>query len=61
MNWSTTSRRSARSGRQQRGDLKSVVGVAGLDKDAHHVLLELSDVSEIPNYKYIFDLHMANY
>jgi hypothetical protein len=26
--------------------LKSVVRVAGLDRDAHHVLLELSDVSE---------------
>ena len=38
-------RRSARSGRQQRGDLKSVVKVAGLDNDAHHVILELSDVS----------------
>lgn len=37
--------RSARSGRQQRGDLKSVVRVAGLDKDADHVILELSDVS----------------
>lgn len=42
---SSFGRRSARGGRQQRGDLKSVVRVSGLDKDAHHVLLELSDVS----------------
>jgi len=42
---SSFGRRAARSGRQQRGDLKSVVRVSGLDKDAHHVLLELSDVS----------------
>lgn len=32
-------------GRQQRGDLKSVVNVAGMNNDAKHVLLELSDVS----------------
>jgi len=38
-----TGRRTARTGRQQRGDLKSVVKVAGLSNDAHHVLLELSD------------------
>lgn len=43
----STGRRSSRSGsgRQQRGDLKSVVKVAGMNRDAHDVLLELSDVS----------------
>ena len=37
--------RRSRSGRQQRGDLKSVISVAGLESDAGHVLLELSDGS----------------
>mmetsp|Transcript_5028 Transcript_5028/g.10634 ORF Transcript_5028/g.10634 Transcript_5028/m.10634 type:complete len:1031 (+) Transcript_5028:134-3226(+) len=37
--------RRSRSGRQQRGELKSVVSVAGLESDAGHVLLELSDGS----------------
>jgi hypothetical protein len=37
-------RRTSRSGRQQRGELKSVINVAGLSVDAGHVLLELSDV-----------------
>lgn len=37
--------RRSRSGRQQRGELKSVISVAGLESDAGHVLLELSDRS----------------
>ena len=37
--------RRSRSGRQQRGELKSVISVAGLESDAGHVLLELSDGS----------------
>ena len=40
-----TGGRRSRSGRQQRGDLKSVTSVAGLESDAGHVLLELSDGS----------------
>jgi len=45
--WSQQNRRAARggTGRQQRGELKSVINVAGMNCDASHVVLELSDVS----------------
>lgn len=45
--WSQNNRRTARggTGRQQRGELKSVINVAGMNYDANHVVLELSDVS----------------
>ena len=39
--------RYSRTGRQQRGDLKSVVNVAGLVFDASHALLQLSDGSVV--------------
>lgn len=39
--------RHSRTGRQQRGDLKSVVNVAGLVFDASHALLQLSDGSVV--------------
>ncbi|KAL3764398.1 hypothetical protein ACHAWU_004571 [Discostella pseudostelligera] len=39
--------RNSRTGRQQRGDLKSVVNVAGLVFDASHALLQLSDGSVV--------------
>jgi len=39
--------RTGRTGRQQRGDLKSVVHVAGLVFDASHALLQLSDGSVV--------------
>ena len=41
------SSRPSRTGRQQRGDLKSVVNVAGLVFDASHALLQLSDGSVV--------------
>ena len=41
------SSRPSRTGRQQRGDLKSVVGVEGLVFDASHALLQLSDGSVV--------------
>eukprot|EP00550_Attheya_septentrionalis_P005788 CAMPEP_0198284738 /NCGR_PEP_ID=MMETSP1449-20131203/4190_1 /TAXON_ID=420275 /ORGANISM="Attheya septentrionalis, Strain CCMP2084" /LENGTH=1452 /DNA_ID=CAMNT_0043981951 /DNA_START=140 /DNA_END=4498 /DNA_ORIENTATION=- len=40
-------RRTSRSGRKQRGELKSVINVAGLSTDGGHVLLELSDGSVV--------------
>jgi hypothetical protein len=43
---SNKGRRSGRSGRQQRGDLKSVATMAGLSSDAADVVLVLSDVSK---------------
>lgn len=42
---SNKGRRSGRSGRQQRGDLKSVATMAGISSDAADVVLVLSDVS----------------
>jgi len=45
--WSGGMRRGARSGRQQRGDLRSVVSVAGDSSDAANVILELSDGSMV--------------
>jgi len=39
--------RSSRSSRQQRGELKSAVSVAGLSSDASHVVLELSNGSMV--------------
>ncbi|KAL7548804.1 hypothetical protein ACHAWF_012060 [Thalassiosira exigua] len=39
--------RPSRTGRQQRGDLKSVIHVAGLAHDAGHALLQLSDGSTV--------------
>jgi hypothetical protein len=39
--------RNSRTGRQQRGELKSVVNVAGLAFDASHALLQLSDGSVV--------------
>ena len=41
------SSRPSRTGRQQRGDLKSVVNVAGLVFDASHALLQVSDGSVV--------------
>ncbi|KAL9188447.1 hypothetical protein ACHAXT_006825 [Thalassiosira profunda] len=41
------SRRTSRTGRQQRGDLTSVVHVAGLSHDAGHALLQLSNGSVV--------------
>ena len=38
-------RRSSRSKRQQRGELKSIINVTGLTQDAAHVILELSNGS----------------
>ena len=38
-------RRSSRSKRQQRGELKSIMSVTGLTQDAAHVILELSNGS----------------
>lgn len=40
-------RRASRTGRQQRGDLKSIVNVTGLVFDASHALLQLSDGSVV--------------
>jgi hypothetical protein len=40
-------RRTSRTGRQQRGDLKSIVNVTGLVYDASHALLQLSDGSVV--------------
>jgi hypothetical protein len=37
-------KRAYRSGRQQRGDLKSVAAISGLEMDGRHVVLEMSDV-----------------
>ena len=40
-------RKTSRTGRQQRGDLKSIVNVTGLVFDASHALLQLSDDSVV--------------
>ena len=40
-------RKTSRTGRQQRGDLKSIVNVTGLVFDASHALLQLSDGSVV--------------
>ncbi|KAK1746922.1 hypothetical protein QTG54_002266 [Skeletonema marinoi] len=40
-------RKASRTGRQQRGDLKSIVNVTGLVFDASHALLQLSDSSVV--------------
>jgi hypothetical protein len=40
-------RKASRTGRQQRGDLKSIVNVTGLVFDASHALLQLSDGSVV--------------
>ena len=42
-----SSNQSRRTGRQQRGELKSLVGVSGMTTDASHALMQLSDVSRI--------------
>ena len=48
----TMANRPSRSGRQQRGELKSVVNVSGLVFDASHALLNLSDGSMV---QYLLD------
>ena len=44
MDYDVGGKRSYRSGRQQRGDLKSVASISGLKMDGRHVVLEMSDV-----------------
>jgi len=45
LDYDLNGKKCSRSGRQQRGDLKSVASISGLRMDGRHVVLEMSDVS----------------